>query len=108
MSTDHPTEFNVSGLVIFDLNDLPEVTVESDRLIAGNTAIPRIGIKLSYEELRDTAREYYALSLAIRDMDASPELDRMMTIVMENSDHSREEARTIALGMLGMGTTLDA
>jgi hypothetical protein len=108
MSTDHPTEFDVAGLVIFDLNDLPAVTVESDRLIAGNTAIPRSGSNLTYDELRETAREYYALALTVRDQATAPELERIMAVLMENSDHSREEARTIALGMLEMGASLDS
>jgi hypothetical protein len=108
MSTDHPTEFDVAGLVIFDLNDLPAVTAESDRFIAGNTAIPRSGSNLSYEDLRETAREYYALALKVRDEATAPELERVMGVLMENSDHSREEARQIALGMLKMGATLDA
>lgn len=107
MSSDHPTEFDVAGLVIFDLNDLPPVTVENDRLISGNTAIPNLGIKLTYDELRQTAREYYALALTVRDQASAPELERIMAVLMENSDHSREEARTIALGMLQMGASLD-
>lgn len=106
MSTDHPTEFDVAGLVIFDLADLPPVTVGADRLTAGNTTIPNLGIKLTYDELRETAREYYALALAVRDQATSPELERMMTILMENSDHSAEEARTIALGMFERGASL--
>lgn len=108
MSADNPTEFNVNGLVIFDLNDLPEVAVEEDRFTAGNTSVPRSGASLSYEELRDKAKELYAIALAVRDQHMSPEMELMMEVILANSDHNPEEAREIALGMLGNGVYLDA
>jgi hypothetical protein len=108
MSAEHPTEFNVNGLVIFDLNDLPEVTIEEDRFVAGNTTIPRTGASLSYEELKSKAQELYAIALAVRDQHMSPEMELMIEVILANSDHNAEEAREIALGMLGNGVYLDA
>lgn len=108
MSTENPTEFNVNGLVIFDLNDLPEVTVEEDRFIAGNTTVPRTGATLSYEELKTKAQELYAIALIVRDQHMSPEMELMIEVILANSDHNAEEAREIALGMLGNGVYLDA
>lgn len=114
MSTENPTEFNVNGLVIFDLNDLPEVTVNEDTITAGNTTIPRPGHtlanekSLSYEELREKAQELYAIALTVRDMGSSPELERMMAVIRENSDHTYEESRDIALAMIQGGVSVDA
>jgi hypothetical protein len=108
MSTEHPTEINVTGLVIFDLNDLPPVSVTDDKITSGDTAISASNHGLSYEDLRNTAREYYALALHVRDAEQSPELACMITVIRENSDHTHDEARQIALDMIAAGATLDA
>lgn len=108
MSTEHPTEINVTGLVIFDLNDLPPVTVSAEKITSGDTSIPVLGSGLSYEDLRNTAREYYALALHIRDAQESPELAGMISLIRENSDHTHDEARNIALNMIAAGVSLDA
>jgi hypothetical protein len=108
MTSEYPTEFNVNGLVIFDLADLPEVTVEDDRFVCGNTSLTRSGASLSYDELRIKAQELYSIAMTIRDLNISPEMERMITIILENTDHNREEAREIALGMLQNGVTVDA
>lgn len=106
MSTDNPTEFDVMGLVIFDRADLPQVSTTATTISAGDTTLSRAEHpSLSYERLRDKAKEYYAIALAIRDAQASPELDRIMTLLKENSAHTHEEAREIALGMIKNGVT---
>lgn len=107
MSTENHTEFSVNGLVIFDLNDLPEVTVEDDKITAGNTTIPRSGADLSYEELRDRSQELYAIALYLRDDATSPEMSRMIAVIEAQTSHTGDEARQIALAMLQNGTSLD-
>jgi hypothetical protein len=105
MSIENHTEFSVNGLVIFDLNDLPEVTVEADSITAGDTTIPRHGASLSYEELRNRSQELYAIALKVRDMQTSPELGRMITLIESTTDHSGDEAREMALEMLQKGVS---
>jgi hypothetical protein len=107
MSTENHTEFSVNGLVIFDLNDLPEVTATADKITAGNTTIPRHDTSLSYDELRNRSLELYAIALKVRDLGTSPELGRMIALIEETTDHSSDEAREIALEMLKNGASLD-
>jgi hypothetical protein len=108
MSAENHTDFDVNGLVIFDLADLPEVIVDDDSFVCGDTRIPRTGTALSFEELRNKAQEIYAIALAVRDQHMSPEMELMIEVILANSDHNAEEAREIALGMLGNGVYLDA
>lgn len=106
MSTENHTEFSVNGLVIFDLNDLPEVSVTPEAITAGGTTIARTSAaSLSYDELRDRSQELYAIALAVRDMQSSPELDRMIALLKENSAHTDAESREIALAMVQSGVS---
>jgi alkylhydroperoxidase/carboxymuconolactone decarboxylase family protein YurZ len=106
MSTENHTEFSVNGLVIFDLNDLPEVTVTNDKISAGETVISRTGARLSYDELRNRSQELYAIALKVRDLGTAPELGQMMAMIEANTDHSAEEIREIALQMVKNGVHL--
>jgi len=108
MSSENPTEFSVNGLVIFDLNDLPEVTAENDKFICGDTVIPRTGATFAFEELRARSQELYAIALKVRELETSPQLALAITVIQNQTNHSEEEARKIALAMIANGVFLYA
>ena len=108
MPANNSTEFDVMGLVIFDRADLPEVTTSETTLSAGETIIQRSQMpSLSYEVLKARAMEAYALALTVRDLQSSPELERVMALLRENSAHTNEEARQIALKMVQSGVSFE-
>lgn len=105
MPTEDHDEISVNGLVIFDLNDLPAVTVEGDKITAGETTISRAA-RLTFEELRQRSQELYSIALKIREMETSPQLALAISVIEEQTNHTGEEARNIAMAMLQNGVTL--